>query len=112
MSKVKHTPGPWEIEFDPWHFDTASTVVGGEKVKAKGIGQQMLVQVGGWASPTEQEANARLIATAPELLEALEELLAVAPAHPPAAGLIVGIEERHSLAIKRARAAIAKAMGD
>lgn len=47
-----------------------------------------------------------------KLLDALEELLAVAPHKPPGAGLIEGIEFRHAEALKRARAAIAKAKGE
>lgn len=46
-----------------------------------------------------------------ELLAALRELLAVAPAKPPGAGIIVGIEDRHRAAINAARAAIAKEDG-
>ena len=44
-----------------------------------------------------------------ELRAALRELLAVAPAKAPAAGLIVGIEARHAAAIKAARAALSSA---
>jgi len=55
--------------------------------------------------------SAHLIAAAPDLLEALRELLAVAPAVAPAAGIIVGIEDRHRRAIAAAKAAIRKAEG-
>lgn len=48
-------------------------------------------------------------AIAAELLAALRELLALAPSKPPAAGLIVGIEQRHAQAIANARTAIEKA---
>ena len=65
-----HTPGPWVAECDPSHFNTLSTVVAGAKRKLKGICRQMIVQVGGWADWREQEANTRLIASAPDLLEA------------------------------------------
>ena len=68
-----HTPGPWAAECDPSHFDTLSTVVAGAKRKSKGIDRQMIVQVGGWADWREQEANTRLIASAPELLAACIE---------------------------------------
>ena len=67
----KHTPGPWSIEADTSHFGTLSTVVGGKKLPH----QQMTVQVGGMADWCEQEANARLIAASPDLLEACEYAL-------------------------------------
>ena len=55
------------------------------------------------------KANARLIAAAPELLDALIALLGVAPSKAPGAGLIVGAEEKHANALQAARAAIKKA---
>ena len=58
------------------------------------------------------KANARLIAAAPELLDALIALLGVAPSKAPGAGLIVGAEEKHANALQAARAAIKKATGD
>jgi hypothetical protein len=58
------------------------------------------------------DADARLVAAAPELLDALRELLSLAPAVAPAAGLIVGIENRHRLALDAARAAIKRATGE
>lgn len=58
------------------------------------------------------EANVRLIAAAPELLDALIALLGVAPSKAPGAGLIVGAEEKHANALQAARAAIKKATGD
>ena len=98
-----HTPGPWLVESDPMHFDTLSTVVGGVKKKAKGIERQMIVQVGGWAEWREQEANARLIAAAPELLEALKDLRAAIKSQ----GVISTVK-----ALSKADAAIAKATGE
>ena len=87
-----HTPGPWafEDEFvragdvviaDPYCEETAST------------------------RPGEMEANARLIAAAPDLLEACEELLHVADDYAPDIGSANG-------PITRALAAIGKAKGD
>lgn len=68
-----HTPGPWMIEADPCHYDTLSTVVGGESQQRKSrIWRQVHVEVGGFAEVAEQEANARLIAAAPDLYEALK----------------------------------------
>jgi len=61
MGQTKHTPGPWRVEdvffiFGPDQHQTADSRT--------------------WSrTPEEDEANARLIAAAPELLEALQEAL-------------------------------------
>jgi hypothetical protein len=73
----KHTPGPWKLEHDELHYGSLSIVVAGEKSN-KFPGYQMLVNVGGFAGVDEQEANASLIASAPELLGALKEIVELA----------------------------------
>ena len=95
---AKHTPGPWAFSrsdnfgdarfyvaqqdgapYTPNYSDVATLIaetVSGERVSI-------------------QEANARLIAAAPELLEALQEMVEIA--------------ESQGHIVKRARAAIAKA---
>jgi hypothetical protein len=70
----KHTPGPWGVD-DP-HLVWAESV--GEYVAT--------TRVEGWETLSREqvEANARLIAAAPELLEALKALtVAVTFADPP-----------------------------
>ena len=90
MSK-KHTPGPW--------YPTSAGIV------CKDIGdlQHDIATCADWSEETE--ANARLIAAAPELLEALEPF-----------GAIDLIESRlpaeFAMLVLRARAAIAKATGE
>ena len=75
----KHTPGPWVVSADPLHFHSLTTVIGGkESLQKNGPPQQMIVQVGGFAEWQEAEANARLIAAAPELLEVLRLMVAMA----------------------------------
>ena len=59
-----HTPGPWAE--DAKHTGGARAVIGD--------GQQLVALVYGRARE-EQSANARLIAAAPDLLAALDELL-------------------------------------
>ena len=74
MSEAKHTPGPWRLEADPAHFDSLTTVTGGQRMNAKPHAwpaYPLTVQVGGTATLHEMQANARLIAAAPELLAAL-----------------------------------------
>jgi hypothetical protein len=85
----KHTPGPWRTEID------------GELVGP--LGGFMPVGGGCYGSPwmtgiTEEarKADARLIAAAPELLEALRSMLE---------------DDDHDEAKRKARAAIAKAEG-
>lgn len=62
----KHTPGPWIIQSDSCHYDTLSIV---------NVGRKMVVHVGGCCEPAEQEANAHLIAAAPELLRAAKDFV-------------------------------------
>lgn len=96
--KSKHTPGPWLTDRNNVHTGQIATVhhcagndwveIWSDKWIEHGLGEAV------------QEANARLIAAAPELLEALDALLNALPsatAHP---------------AIKMARAVMAKATGD
>ncbi len=94
-----HTPGPWMFECEDVgtygsHFWLESEA--GEEI----ICQSENAHQGVLAKGEDFVANARLIAAAPELLEALEGLLNALPSatsHP---------------AIKKARAALAKAKGE
>lgn len=60
--KAQHTPGPWSLEYD------YSLVMKHHIVTAGPIGPDE-------ASQEEKKANARLIAAAPELLEALKAIV-------------------------------------
>ena len=62
----KHTPGPWRV-VDSWN----DHMVEGQN------GEEIIWQDGPHDTPTINEANARLIAAAPDLLAALEQLVAV-----------------------------------
>ena len=90
----KHTPGPWFVP-----APTYRTLY----VEAR-IGNMMLQEVascGPTADPAQQAANARLIAAAPELLEALADC--VAHMH--------WTQPQGETALKKAKAVIAKATG-
>ncbi len=105
MSEAKHTPGPWRLEADPMHFDSLTTITGGQRMNAKPHAwpaYPLTVQVGGMASVKEAQANAALLAAAPELLEALVALLPHVPGH-----MTNNLHGRPW--IEQARAAIAKA---
>ena len=82
---AKHTPGPWHV------------ATGGQQIRRG-----------------EGVANAHLIAAAPDLLAALQE---ITPAMPPAdapchVGIVPQSQCAHCQRIARAHAAIAKATGD
>ena len=66
MAKQKHTEGPWE--------KSSGLVCGGKNPR-----RAVAIYTGNrnvrFASPEEQEANARLIAAAPDLLAAVEHVL-------------------------------------
>ncbi len=88
----KHTKGPWTAS----GFDEEYT----DQINIKGDGFYVAAAI--WmGNPGEQEANARLIAAAPELLEALEAVLQQ-------------VDDDSSYEEMRAdiRAAIAKATGE
>lgn len=87
---TKHTPGPWSISYECEHAKHGQFSI---ETNDSFIA---LVDAGLIA----QQANARLIAAAPELLEALK--LLVDDSHP---------EFIPSYKWKQARAAIAKAIG-
>ena len=61
---TKHTPGPWKID-DSWYD---YTVVGPN-------GEEIIFQDGPHGTPTLKQVDARLIAAAPDMLEALERVL-------------------------------------
>lgn len=97
LAEMKHTPGPWRIGTAPPN---------GEQTIGTIRGMMVAVATTGVGMDEETLANARLIATAPELLEALQEVL------PMLEHLLMirGEPEPGSIGHK-ARAAIAKAIG-
>ena len=91
-SKTKHTPGPW------WYDEDLSALVAvvGHKVKA----------IADFGRIDDAEINTRLIAAAPELLEALAETLRCLEWHNQQHGVAMD-----DVACKKGRAAIRKATG-
>ena len=76
MGEVKHTPGPWTIGRCDWEY---------ANVEFSGSGSFFTIMATGRECPTafapevddgDARANAQLIAAAPALLAALEELCA------------------------------------
>lgn len=106
---AQHTPGPWAIDRDPrrgmsWNINIVD--------KARGHAVCFMAHSGG-KEPERDEANARLIAAAPELLEALQEMVdGDAEAIDEAKALGVPFPEEMLKAYRKAIAAIAKATGE
>jgi hypothetical protein len=92
--KTQHTPGPWFLN-GPWNIYADRTA---QQMRGKCVAQ--IVKQG---NTEEREANARLIAAAPELLAALESLVSDAYLSLPNGNA-------STKAIDYARAAIAKAV--
>jgi len=94
-AECSHTPAPWQVRAWSCH---APTTVGIESTDRPGWFDVVAECSGVGARFTrEQDANARLIAAAPELLQALKEMVA--------------ISDRKHDAWDAAHAAIAKAEG-
>ena len=65
MTHTKHTPGPWKVQL----FDTAWEILARD-------GEAIALNASAYTDfgvPSEHEANARLIAAAPELLTRLRD---------------------------------------
>ena len=94
---VRHTPGPWSV-----------VLVGALKIKADSTPGYFATIEGACAGAhgAEGEANARLIAAAPELLAALESLVSAPDAFPPP-GEFSDTARKH----REARALIARIRG-
>jgi hypothetical protein len=97
MLKFKGTQGPWLMK---------SSSLGVHKYIDARIGGGLLQEVavcGPTEQPEQSSANAALIAAAPDLLEALQGLMAL---------LDPDIHGSRGSALENARAAIAKALGE
>jgi hypothetical protein len=115
MQNTKHTPGPWHIEKRASeiqrdgkpveYFAVAHTSLSRDSFVALGVAPvKLFFSVTGASSPNlEGEANARLIAAAPELLEALQRIIEFNDGEHGEPG-VIGCK-----AVEDARAAIAKA---
>ena len=103
MTQGKHTPGPWFVPDQTYARNLTVEVDDG--IACPGSGGAMSyttdVCVLGWNGTPEWDANARLIAAAPDMLEALRSVVDTCRADCPA-----GLP-----ALSDARAAIAKATG-
>lgn len=101
MSKMSHTPGPWMRDRESG-FDCDVRAANGRKIASVNVQNQPKSKEGWALRKKENEANACLIAAAPELLEALQSI-------------IDSMDRGHAVIlvplVANARAAIAKATG-
>jgi hypothetical protein len=67
-----HTPGPWKV----YRTTDGTAILGVGDADSGGISD---ANFGLWRSGEEREANARLIAAAPELLDMLKRVLRASP---------------------------------
>ena len=103
---IKHTPGPWVIETVPTSVGICHKIGPFPPRRPDDVTSRSACLYADYPSgynPADNElyANARLIAAAPELLEALEELIAATNHLEPCPATA-----------DKARAAIAKAKGE
>ena len=75
----KHTPGPWQYiapigsdDFSVHAFDRAHTC---KMIRVAHVPNTIYNGMHGWPEHCERHANARLICAAPDLLDALEQLI-------------------------------------
>jgi hypothetical protein len=69
---TKHTPGPWRVTSNSWEVSTVYSTAG--EVARCYIDSEVTEDTQDQWGPIK-EANARLIASAPELLKALQDLM-------------------------------------
>lgn len=105
-----HSPGPWSVSFysgepctappgrrkDEWHIDPAKN--------DNSNGASIIASVHG----PNMEANAKLVAAAPDLLAALSDMLW--PVSGMSTAELARLSEKEQTRIKNARAAITKAL--
>lgn len=109
---TSHTPGPWFVDPDNWGDIQASGTEIGVAFYEANVGREWVIKGPITIDEETCRANARLIAAAPDLLEALSELLAEAEDIFVCMADATGIDRhRHPESFKKATAAIAKATG-
>ncbi|MCA9647858.1 MAG: hypothetical protein KC492_44510 [Myxococcales bacterium] len=112
-----HTPGPWEafesIEEQPWPCGAPQAVGTRAGKGARGTlvcDMRAAGPLDGPYSPNETWANARLIAAAPALYEALDDMLTISSGHPDGKPDHAWFDHCEEIR-QRARAALAAAKG-
>lgn len=115
MGNTEHTPGPWATVrgfTQDGHGDTPTIFIEGPRGQSIAAMEVVSTNGGPFLLPTNADANARLIASAPELAEALVALLKMAdetrydtePCNWSADAKLARLDR-----LRKARAALAKA---
>ena len=121
MTKAQHTPGPWEAYPVQVTGTNALTYqIEAEDNQLGNSARRVATLIRGDFSPnghlpynaSEEEANARLIAAAPELLEALESFVRWTERHNLNMADLIDGNRCECPVVINARAAIAKAKGE
>lgn len=73
-NKVSHTPGPWKLSQSPVRISKLGGLPFKSIKNTSSIGGKIIANAFG-TTREEAQANAKLIAAAPELLEALRHLI-------------------------------------
>jgi hypothetical protein len=112
MKKIKttqHTPGPWEVAIEIFDNDGMPETA----IQAINSGATVAVALDfGPNNPNMRTANARLIAAAPDLLDALKDAYALTIGHAATYQFQHELDELHPThreILDKTRAAIAKA---
>jgi len=92
LGPMGHTPGPWK--FDKWNDEKLEALILMDCDHPDGW------RFGAWMD-TRNEANARLIAAAPEMLEALKMVLEVGLAEEDGAGTVESVVYKAIAAAKQ-----------
>lgn len=100
---AKHTPGKWQVETAVTSRD-GKTCITEYFVRRDGDGMAIANDITDPETETMSEANARLIAASPDLLEALHQFVSVCKTSPP-----MDLMQNIGLACEAAESAIAKA---
>ena len=99
---TKHTPGPWKMGFN---FTNEQAIIGKDGVV---VADASWTGGSGCELSIDNPADAKLIAAAPDLLDALQDLFGADMEH-----VLMGDGKDDQIeAIAKARAAIAKATGE
>ena len=108
MPATKHTKGPWRVVTDDRRNDWGRNRPGTRTsvLLIAGPANERIVSTRGLSKPgrVEGQANARLIAAAHDMFEALKDIMALAEALPQR-GVLIGAWERARAAIAKAEAA-------
>lgn len=100
---MSHAPGPWEVTLDK---QGVKTIYG-----QPGMDPSQLLPVAVLSPGVCRQANARLIAAAPDLLEACRDLIELACDALYAAEDRLGFDPEQNPLVRRARDTVAKAEG-